>query len=170
MNKTAHYSGRFILLALLLLIVDLFIKSFIINEFDLGEHRPILGEFVALIRVTTVKSGLFSASGDQFLNISKAIFKLLIVLLAIRIQLRAVHKLFKYSTVLISAGWLGNLLDYSFSADGNASYMSTEYLYLDFLRYCLSITSLMILVGWLMLIASVIVYPKDLKKIIQRKH
>jgi lipoprotein signal peptidase len=168
MTHNEKYPVRFMTLVGGVLILDILIKSIVVNVFQPTEMSELLGGIFSIGRIQTIRMAGFNFGAVSILFWITLMVQVLILWFTIRVQKRAVHKFYKYATIMIVFGCIGNYVDWILFSGGNFSYVYTEYFYFSLTGSLWSLTTLMITVGWLLLLLSVMIAFKDLKVIFSK--
>ena len=124
-----------------------------------------MGGLVTIGNVKTMKFAFSSTPIYMIFPIAQVLF----VLLFFRLQKLEVHRLFKYSSTMIVFGWLGNFLDKLILSQDGANYLHLDYFNIGGSGNFMNISSVLVLIGWILFLAAIIIGFKDLKKIFKRK-
>jgi lipoprotein signal peptidase len=168
MKHAEKYPVRFMTLVGGVLILDILIKSIVVNVFQPTEMSDVLGGFFSIGRIETVRMVGFNFGSVSILFWITVVMEVLMLWFTIRVQTRPVHNFYKYATIMIVFGGIGNYVDWILFSRGNFSYVYTEYFYFSLTGSLWSLTTLMITVGWLLLLLSVMIAFKDLKVIFSK--
>ncbi len=169
MGNTKNHTWRFLIIISIIVVVDFLIKLIIVNTLQVHEEVNVIDNFFSIIRIHTMKLA-YGFPGDYWIiDIVRFTFHALILLLAIRIQKRNVYKTYKYSTIMIVCGWIGNYLDRFLLAMGDSSYIQLDYLYFHAVGIIFNLSTEVILVGWILLIVSIVVRFRDLNVIFSKE-
>lgn len=158
---------KILLLPVLLMVADLIIKAWLVNTLPNGENITMAGGAIAIQRITTYRMALRVNAWPHIIDFVHLAFQIAFVVFFMKALRANVHNSFKLASALIVAGWIGLYLDrFLFSAPGSGA------LYQDYViianSFVTSLTSLMIMVGWILLLLSVVIRFKDLKIIFKR--
>ena len=162
MNKK-FYIGMIIIMAIILL--DLFIKRWLINNFEIGEIAVSIKNFLIVSRVEThTMSYGFRPQVDYFFIIEIG-FQLIFLLFFITILIRKINMQFILFSIMIIGGWAGNYFDKLFFSN-TSSYQHLDYLNFNVVSSAfINLSSLMSMLGWILLIFTVIFKYKDFRKV-----
>jgi len=166
MKKIHNFSISSIVLALLIIILDLVIKYLITKNFMIGEMRSIIDGMVSIGRVENFRMALGLIG--YFIKIIVLSIQLACVILFFIIQKREINILYKYSITLIVFGWIGNYLDGIFFSNGDSGYVCLDYLYFNGIDFLINVSSVMNLIGWLLLIFAIISKFKEFKNLFKK--
>jgi len=159
---------KFLILAIAWVLADLIIKYFIRSNFEPTEMTPFMNGFFSIGRIHTVRI----AFGDDYNLIGYAgiLFRLIVLIFFIRIWKAPVSSLFKIACVFIVAGWIGNYIDRFAFSEGNTGYVQMDYFYINgVFDFFFSLTGIIILIGWILLLIAMIIRVNDLKILFSRK-
>lgn len=160
----------FIVFAFALFLTDLIIKYFITMKFQPGETTSIANSWITIGRVENLRLPLGFNGGLGVVGYIIIAVQLLFLMLFIRIQIRDVDPYFKYSSVLIVLGWIGNYLDRLFFAKGNWAYVHLDYFNLALAgNSVINLSSLMILFGWIILAAISVIKFQEFKSLFRKE-
>jgi lipoprotein signal peptidase len=153
---------KILLLPVFLMVADLIIKAWLVNNLPNGESINIAGEAITIQRITTHRMALRINAWSHIIDYVHLAFQVAFVVFFMKALRANVHNSFKLASALIVAGWIGLYLDrFLFSAPGSGA------LYLDYVivanSFVTSLTSLMIMVGWILLLLSVVIQFKEVK-------
>lgn len=148
--------------------IDLVMKSLIVNSFEPTEMKEVVGSFLSIGRIQTVRGAFGFQNSGITIFASHLAFQLVVVILALRLFRREVHWTFAVASLMIIAGWIGDYADWILFSGGNTGYVSTEYFYFHFFPPVLSLSVVITTLGWVLLIFGAVVYFKDLKRIFQK--
>ena len=160
MDKTTKL---FIGISILLITIDLYLKSYITSNFNFGQRSQIIDGILTLVHAKT-SGNPFSFSSIS--SVIKMIIFILLILTLYRFRTKGIHKGFKYSSILIIAGFLGNIFDKILMGKWSSNYLHTDYIWFEPTRYVVNLSSLMYSLGWALLIIMILVIvirrPKEL--------
>ncbi len=166
MKKLQNLFYGYILFACALSLADLLTKYMIIQKFEQGEMLSLLNGWVAIGRIENLRLPLGFNGGLGFFGYLVIAIQLVFVFYFMRIQLRKVDNFFKFSSALIVFGWMGNYLDRLFFANGNWAYVHLDYFNLTLAgNAVINISSLMILIGWIVLVVISLIRFNEFKSI-----
>jgi lipoprotein signal peptidase len=169
MDKERRNILKVISLIALLVIIDLLIKSWVANNFGLGQKQELLGSSFMLVRVDNLGMATRLNSNLNIQEIGGWGFKILSSVLFIKIFRKETLSVFKVSSTLILFGWIGNLLDRIFLSKGNQAYRFMDYFYENVLTNSVTnISSILSMTGWIILFIFIIVRFREFKKIFNR--
>lgn len=168
MKKLSKAFG-FIMFAFALFVADLVIKYFITMKFQPGETISFANSWITIGRIENLRLPLGFVGGLDVVGYITIAVQLLFLMLFIRIQIRDVDPYFKYSSVLIVFGWIGNYLDRLFFAKGNWAYMHMDYFNLALAgKSVINLSSLMILIGWFLLLVVALLKFSEFKSLFRK--
>jgi lipoprotein signal peptidase len=156
---------RILLFVASLAIFDLIIKIWTVRTLGFQNKLKLIGDLVWIIPIRNVGTSgktLFATDGILIL------LQLLFLFVFYRIQTQGVAKGFKWASSLIVFGWIGNWADHFIFSDEAypAQFTHMDYFYDGVLTNSVtSITQIMILGGWLLLLIMIIVRFRDVRKI-----
>lgn len=163
-----NITKKLILICFGITLLDFAIRIFISSKMTLGTFNEILGGLITVSPIKTSTIAFGNGPAIKLEQISIMVFQLLFVLLFVRIQKLEINKLFKYATTLIVFGWLGNYLDQIFLARGIPNYQHLDYFKILNIGSFTNISTILVLVGWVLLIFAVVIGFKDLKIIFRK--
>jgi len=169
METAKNYTATFLIIISIIVAVDFIIKLIIVNTLQQHEEVVVINNVFSIIRIHNIKLALRLQGGYWMVDIVRFTFHAALLLLTIIIQKRNVHKLYKYSTVMIVGGWIGNYMDRFLLAQGDSSYIQMDYLYFFMSGPVFNLSTTIISIGWVLLIISVIIRFRDLKLIFSRQ-
>ena len=156
------------LFAAALVMLDLVMKSFIINAMQISERITVFGDLLTIGRIQNVRMAL----GDGIhtaIDIIKVLLLLFFLFLAFRSLKTSVHKWYKYATVLIASGWIGYYADILLLANAENAYASLSYLNISLIPFCVDISCIMSAAGWILLLMALVTRSGDLKLLLLNK-
>ena len=163
-----HLIFKWIFLAVLIVIIDLFLKYRIKENYEYGQGFGILNDFILIKNINLMRMGGGFRFDDSYspATIIPIVYHLLFLVLFIRIQTIRIDKLFKLSTLFIFFGIAGNYIDrFSFS-NGEAGYVQMDYIYIeDLSSVFFNLSSLLCYAGWIIFFITMIKKFKETKKI-----
>lgn len=146
---------RSVLLALSIIILDLIFKSLVLKNIPEGQYVKALGSLVTLAKIQNFKMVLGSQIASKALSVAIIALQLAFTYFAFMVQRSEAHNLFKYATILIVGGWSGNFLDKILFSNGNAEYVSFDYLNAAGTSFFFNLSGFMTLMGWLLLLLAI---------------
>jgi len=164
--KRNFLTGMVIIVVFVL--VDLFIKKYITDNFETGKPIFSIKNFLVIAKVETHSMSFGWKKQVNYFSIVNIIFQLLFLIVFIRMLIRKTNNRSIIFSFMIIAGWAGNYFDKLFFST------SSSYQHLDYLSFTIvsdaftNLSSLMNLLGWILLLLAVIFKFKDFKKIFER--
>jgi lipoprotein signal peptidase len=171
--QASNLNFRILIPVACIAVLDLIIKTWVVSTIGFQKELKLVEDTFSIIAIKNMRMAFGFRDSTQFLLFEgiDIIFKLLFLFVFARIQTRDVAKGFKWAAAMIVFGWVGNLADrLIFSEEGdNGSYLHMDYFY-DALatNAVTSITTMMIMIGWVLLVIMVLVRNKDVRKIFVR--
>lgn len=176
MNTTKPIKTQFIIkwivLAGLIIIIDLFFKYRIKDNYEYAQGFGILNNFIQIknINLSRMTWGWQMNNSFNPSVIIPLVFQFLFLLLFIRVQTINIHKLFRIGTLFIFMGIVGNYLDRFLLSNGQAGYVQMDYIYIEaFSSAFFNLSSLLCYAGAIILIIAILNNFKDIKKIFSRR-
>jgi signal peptidase II len=157
---------RILIIVLTITVLDLIIKAWALSALGFGNQMKLAGDIFLIVPVKNIRMSLGISNYWSIAVILDLLFKLLFLVFFTRIHNRVIADGFKWSSALILFGWIGNFIDRLLFSEGDSSYIHMDYFYDGLVtRSVTSITTAMILAGWIVLLVVTIVRFRDLKKI-----
>ena len=168
MKNLKNATKGFILVCLGLIILDLLFKILINKNYEQGQYNQILGGLITIGNVKTISMALGFEISYKIILVIRIVIQLLFVLLFFRVQGLNVKILYKYSITLLIFGWLGNYMDRFILMSGDLNYQHLDYLRLIGFRPFMNISTVMVSLGWILLLIAIVTGFKEIKMIFSR--
>jgi hypothetical protein len=167
MNTSKNPANRFILLAAMIAVIDLLLKVIVTKTLEPTEHHEWLGGLIGIGRIQNVRMAFGFREGYLIIDIVKIVFQIIFVLIFLKIQRIQVNKLFNYSSTLIVFGWLDHYTDKLLLANGTGGYVFLSYINVN--NSFTDIASIMIFLGWTLLIIAILSKFSDFKLVFKKR-
>ena len=164
MNST---SKRPIIVASIIVITDLIIKTIIFRIYEFGQWTELFGGLVTVGRVHNVGMAFGIRFGINPLEIAGYCFQIVFVFFAVRVLWSSVRPLFKYATAFILGSWIDNYADRLLFAQDD-HYLSMSYITVNN-GAMISLADILSTIGWVLLIAAILIDFKGFRSIFSRQ-